>query len=99
MTYRELAKRLRKRFREAEGQQLKDLYRPNEEKKHWLTTYCTHCGYKIQFIPTEEYRGRLKCPDCGTFFNVPEEDEKKSKGPTLDDFSELRGKKEDEDSR
>ena len=99
MSNRDLADYLRKRFLDAEGQVLKDQYRPKEEKKNWLSTHCTHCGYRIQYIPTEEYRGQLKCPDCGRTFDVPDEDDKKHKGPTLDDFSELKGKKEDEDSR
>ena len=97
MSNRDLADYLRRRFEKAEGQVLKDQFRPKEDKKNWLTTHCTHCGYKIQFIPTEEWKGRLKCPDCGKIFDVPAEDDQK--GPTLDDFSERKGKREDEDSR
>ena len=87
---------LARRFLLAEGQQRRDQYR-SEEKKDWLTTHCIHCGYRIQYVPTEEWKGRLKCPDCGKIFDVPAEDDQK--GPTLDDFSERKGKKEDEDSR
>ena len=79
------------RIREAER-----LYRRSlpEEKMVWLKTHCTHCGYRIQYIPTEEWRGRLKCPDCGEIFDVPSENENESgpTGPTLDDFTkEKRG--------
>ena len=88
----EKIKDLARRFKWAEGQQRKDQYRSNEEKKDWLTTHCTRCGYKIQYIPTEEWRGRLRCPDCSEMFDVPSENETGPTGPTLDDFSKEREK-------
>ena len=77
------------RYRQAERQTLRD--RPPEKKREWQKTRCTHCGYKIQYIPTDEWRGRLRCPDCGEIFDVPSENESGPTGPTLDDFIKEKG--------
>ena len=85
-------KDIARRFLFAESQSRRDQYRPKEEKKDWLTTHCTHCDYRIQYIPKEGYQGQLKCPDCGKIFDVPDDDQK-SKGVTLDDFSKEKRRK------
>lgn len=82
---------LSNRFLWSEGRVLRDRP-PQRDKRNWLKSQCTHCGYKIQYIPTEEWRGRLRCPDCGKFFNVPTENESGLIGPTLDDFSKEKWK-------
>lgn len=58
-----------------------------EPKREWLTFHCTNCGYKIRYVPTERWRGRLRCPECGEIFDVPIEGDEESKVPTLDDFT------------
>ena len=88
-------KNLASRFVWAEGQMIRD--RPPKEriKKDWLTTHCTHCGYKIQYIPKEGWKGRLRCPECGDTFDVPSENKNESDliGPTLDDFPKEKWEK------
>ena len=73
-------------FLEAEKLEKQAHDRP-QEKRDWLTTHCPKCSYRIQYIPTEKWKGRLKCPECGEIFNIPAESEEKLKISRLDEFS------------
>ena len=68
MTYRELADRLRRRFREAEGIVLKN--RPPEKKVRWFKTRCPKCNSKIEYSPKSDWNGLLRCGECGHEFRL-----------------------------
>lgn len=72
---------LNDRIRRAEKQMMRDRYTP--PKKDWLKTTCPGCGYRISYIPRENWNKILKCPECQNIFEV---DVGKSKGVSLDDF-------------
>ena len=56
-------------FLEAEKLEKQAHGRP-EVKRDWLTAHCPKCGYHIQYVPTERWKGRLKCPQCGKQFTI-----------------------------
>jgi len=64
-----------RRIKEAERIAQRKRYRPPEEKIDWLKTNCTHCGYRILYSPKPNFKGELRCPQCGKKFNVVRLDE------------------------
>jgi len=61
----------------------------SEPKREWLDAQCPKCGYKFKYVPTERWKGRIRCPECGEIFEVKEPEEEKEKPKTsLDDFVE-----------
>ena len=43
------------------------------EKKEieWKITYCPRCQSKIQYSPSMNFKGKLRCNHCGYEFLVP----------------------------
>lgn len=57
-----------RRFLLAEGQDLKD--RPEPKKRKWLKTRCPHCRKKVEYSPKKNFKGELRCGNCGKKFNI-----------------------------
>jgi len=61
--------KLRERFERAEGQLLRDNYRERPKRKY-LKARCPHCGYVVLYAPKEDFKGDLRCSQCGKTFHI-----------------------------
>lgn len=63
---REIARRIF--LAEKRGERKEQYKKP---KIKWLETVCTKCGKKIEYIPKENFRGQIQCPQCWEVFKIP----------------------------
>jgi len=53
-----------------EAEKLEKQFRYQEESPRWLKVKCVHCGYEVKYAPKEDFKGDLRCPNCGEVFHV-----------------------------
>ena len=61
--------RLRELFEKAEGQLRKDGHRERPKRK-WLRARCPNCEYNVEYLPQENFKGDIRCPQCGKEFHI-----------------------------
>ena len=59
---------LARRFRDAEKLYVKAQYK--KPKIKYLKTHCLHCQKIIEYVPKDNFKGRLKCPHYGKEFHL-----------------------------
>ena len=61
---------IEKRLLEAEKIEKQNLSRIPAKKVKWLKAPCTFCSYVVWYSPKEDFKGDIRCPQCGKEFHI-----------------------------